>query len=256
MLKTSINVSISKDSMANSLALSFKKLSLNSSNSSNSLSSRPPTDENYTLTIICPLKAPFSIELPKKSTLRDLHIEVSARLSFSRSIFKLATKTSKNIPDNLTFFSEFGLKNGDKVYLNVNIQSGFKFNLAKCSPARKAVRRHVLAMTPEQVRDFFEAKHVIAIQVPYGGGIGTLSFHLEEPLSQDPAFYHGNLLRMFHVGQTRLLHSILMLDEGSFKGKYNGDLNAADFTSKGVPAKTVDTLITILEGFLKTVHKL
>ena len=109
-------------------------------------------------------------------------------------------------------------------------------------------------MTPEQVRDFFEAKHVIAIQVPYGGGIGTLSFDLEEPLSQDPAFYHGNLLRMFHVGQTRLFHSILMLGEGSFK--YNGDLNAAGFTSKRVPGKTVDTLITNLEGFLKTVHEL
>ena len=105
MFKTTINVSICKDSNANFLALSFKKLSLNSSNSSNSQSSRPPTDENYTLTIICPLKAPFSIKLPRKSTFRDLHIEVSARLSLSRSIFKLATKSKKNIPDNLFFFS-------------------------------------------------------------------------------------------------------------------------------------------------------
>ena len=66
----------------------------------------------------------------------------------------------------------YGIRNGTKLYVDVNIESGQIRNF-------RAITRYVHKMSPQEVRDFFEAKHTVCINIPMKTGIETLEFSLE-----------------------------------------------------------------------------
>ncbi len=79
---------------------------------------------------------------------------------------------------------------------------------------------------------------------------GGLNFSLDDPFNQDPEYYAESLERVFDFGRTHFFHSLSKIGNKGFRGKFNGDLPPDVFNSRGVPGRTVDTLISILEGLL------
>lgn len=202
-------------------------------------------------TVVCTVGESFTISLPKESAMRDIYIEVSIKTSLSKTFFKLSTEQPQKLPDNLSPIEEFKLINGSKLYMSVNIQSGIMSEFESMSPARRAIRSYVMAMSPAEVKDFFNATHRLCIKIPVSPvSTGTLKFSLDEPMNTEPEFYAESLERMYDIGKTHYIHSLTKTGEKSVKGKFDGDLAVDVFNSKGVPGRSVDTLISILESLL------
>ena len=205
-----------------------------------------------TLNIVCNMRDLFSVTVPLDSSVRDLHIEVSAKTSLSRSFFKLMHKY-QILTDNFRLLSEFDIRDGSKITLNVSIQSGVaSIENSSISPAQKAIRAHILKMKPQEVDDFFEAKHGLSIKVPIHNSFGTLKFKLDEPMPTDADFYQESWARVRNMTQVKELHSVREVSSNWWQGKFYGDLVPEVFNSKGVPGKTVDTIISILDSLLSS----
>ena len=212
--------------------------------------------EMVTLFIVSSMRASFTIQMPELSAARDIHLEISRKTSLSRSFFKLATD-SKELPDNLSPMADFGVQHGTKIYLNVSVESGILRNkVTKLNSAQKTIRQHVYQMKPEEVSAFFDAEHTVYIRLMLPTGIiGRLKFRLDRPLSSDPDFYATALERVFDKGQSGRIHSLHKTSTSNYKGKFHGDLSPDVFNSRGVPGRTVDTLVCILDNLLSMVNK-
>ena len=220
--------------------------------SSDIVSQSSTSTETMTLNIVCNMRELFSVHLPSDASVRDLYIEVSAKTSLSKSFFKLL-HNYQILADNFRLLSELHIQNGFRIILHVIIQSGANIiNGSDLSPARKAIRNYVFQMTPQQVDDFFEARQGLCIKVPLTNSVGTLKFHLDEPMPQNADFYIEAMERLNDLGQICHLHSVQEMSNNWWQGKFHGDLVPEVFNSKGVPGKTVDTIISILDGLLKS----
>ncbi len=167
--------------------------------------------------------------------------------SLSKSSFKLSSE-SKQLPDCFFLLSEYGVRNGTKIYLSVGIQCGQ--GMENLTPARRIFTRHVYSMSPQDVKDSFEAKHTVHILLRDADGIAALIFFLDNPMNQQPNYYTQkgrnvevvsgfNVLRCGHPPKKsgpEVSESYLPL------GVFNG---------RGVPGKTVDTLVSLLDAFLE-----
>ena len=219
---------------------------------------KPTGTENetdlITLNVTSSMRPAFTITLSKSSALRDIHLEVSIKTSLSRSFFKLSTET-KPLPDNLSPITQFSITNGTTIYLTVNIQSGImRSEVNQLTAAQKGVRSHVFQMKPEEISEFFAAKQSVQIRLPFPGGLtGTLKFKLDQPLSDDPDFFAPALERVFDRKGICKVQDMYKTSASSFKGKFRGDLPPEVFNSKGVPGKSVDTLVCILDNLIKNV---
>ena len=170
--------------------------------------------------------------------------------SLSKISFKLNTE-HRQLPDSMLLLPEYDAKNGTNIYLNVHIQSGLGGNIDNLTPARLAIGSYVFNMCPQDMKDFFEAKHTLCVKIPVGrNATGSLKFRLDEPLNQDPEYYAESLERVFHFGQTQFFHSLTKISNKGFREKFDGDLAPDVFNSPGVPGRTVRTLISNLEGLL------
>ena len=213
------------------------------------------TTDLMTLHLVCNMRDLFSVTLPYDSSVRDLYIEVSARTALSKTFFKLI-HNYQVLTDNFRLLSELSIRNESKVKLNVNIQSGVNsLENSNLTPARKAIRDYVLRMTPKQVNDFFDAKHGLCIKVPLNDAVGILKFKLDEPMPQNADFYDEAWQRVKDMGQICQLHSVEEVSSNWWQGKFHGDLVPEVFNSKGVPGKTVDTIISIMDGLLKSIWR-
>ena len=153
------------------------------------------SSELLSLPVVCSLRETFTVKVHTNATLRDIYLEVSMETSLSKSFFKLNTE-HKQLPDSLLLLSEYDVRNGTKIYLNVHIQSGLIGNIDNLTPARRAIRSYVFNMCPQDVKDFFEAKHTVCVKIPVGrNAIGSLKFSLDQPLNQDPEYHAKSLER-------------------------------------------------------------
>ena len=218
----------------------------------NSTSITSSARDMMTLHLICNMRDLLSVTVPTDSSVRDLHIEVSAKTSLSRAFFKLIHRY-QILTDNVRLLSEFKIVDGSKIILNVNVKSGMaSIENMQLSPARKAIRDYVLKMTPTQVNDFFDAKHGLCIKVPVRDSYGTLKFKLDEPMPTNADFYTEAWQRVEDMGQISQFHSVTQVTSNRWQGKFYGDLVPEVFNSKGVPGKTVDTIISIMDGILNS----
>ena len=214
------------------------------------------TSNTISILIISSMKKPFTINVPPTCSIRDIYLEISLVTSLSRTFFSLSTKDSKALPDKISPISEFEISNGTKIYLSVNIQSGLlKTKIAKMSAAQKSIRAYVFAMKPEQVRDFFNAEYQVEIKLKLPSAqMGRLRFKLDRPLSQDPDHYTRALERLFDFGQTNELKNVSKTSNTSYTGQFHGDLPPDVFSSSGVPARTVDTVVAVLDNLIRMVE--
>ena len=216
-----------------------------------SLEDHPETP--ITVNIICTLRENFTVTLAQGSSARDLYIEVSAHTSLSKTFFKLVHE-DRQLFDGFLLLREHNIKNGSNIYLSVYLQSGLlSVNFTKLSKTRKAIRSYIFAMTPEEVKKFFEAQHTLYIKVPVSDTVGTLRFNLDKPMSEDPSFYMESLARARQTGPRGQFLSFKELAPKNYEGKFYGDLAPDVYNSKGIPGKTVDTIISIMEGLLDSV---
>ena len=164
--------------------------------------------ELISLPVVCSIRGTFTVKAPSNATLRDIYLEVSMETSQSKSVFKLNTE-HKQLPDILLLLPEYDVKNGTKIYLNVHIQSGLIGNIDNLTPARQATRSYVFEMCPQDVKDFFEAKHTVCVKIPVGrNAIGSLKFSLDEPLNQEPEFYAESPEQISDFGPAHFFHSL------------------------------------------------
>ena len=205
-------------------------------------------EEPMTVYIICSIRPSFSIAVNSGFSIRDLYIEVSAHTSLSRSYFKLIYD-NKELVDGFRLITEKGLRDGSKVYLSGFMQSGLlSVNFTRLSKTRRAVRSYIFSLTPKEVADFFEAKFTLEIKIPIGEVVGTLTFKLEKPLPRDPVKYHQSVALYKKKGShfPKKRH----IDSNTVEGNFYGDLRPDVYNSKGVPGRTVDTIVSLMENLL------
>ena len=160
--------------------------------------------EQLTLHIKSATRQIFTVHLVgHRITSRDVYIEVSKMTSVSKLRFDLYFANSK-LPDTLVALTEFDITNGATFILHVKIQSGNLYpHFTKLPKSRQAVRKHVYAMSPNQIKKFFAAQLTIQCRIPVAHTMGTLRFKLHDPLPDDPNFYDTQFDRIEEFGYTQ-----------------------------------------------------
>ena len=235
------------------MAISSTNLAQAASELASQSSSQP---ETMTLSLICNLRDLFSVQLPSDASVRDLYIEVSAKTSLFKTFFKLL-HNYQLLADNFRLLRELNIRSGSRITLHVNIQSGVNcLDEASMTPARKTIRNDVFQLTPQQVDDFFEARQGLCIKVPLSANsIGTLKFHLDEPMPQNTEFYIEASERLNDLGQNCHLHSVQEMSDNWWRGKFHGDLVPKCSTPKGSLGKLLTPSFLSWMGYLTTYRR-
>ena len=207
----------------------------------------------FSIMIKSPLRDTLTLKLQgPRVTLRDIFLEVSIQLSISCNFFQLFY-SGKKLANSLIDVTEVGIQTtGSTVFLQPNVRSGdFSSNFSELSPARQAIRTYAFGLNSETVKEFFNGVATLYIRIPVGSTFGTLTLQMNEPLSDDPEFYMQTFERIADTGESQRVHS-LKKDLKTYQGKFNGDISAELFNSRGTPGRGVDTVVCILDNLLTT----
>jgi hypothetical protein len=213
------------------------------------------TSSNVVITMDCALglgaPGPVAIELPQPATGRDLHIKISTmtNLSRSRRQFKLFHNSKQvEIPDTLLPLAESGISSGARIPLVTNILTGqLSTNFEQIDPAQKAIiRQYVYSLPPSTIQRFFNADETLILRIPIMHTWATLKFRLDKPMTEDsiPPLETGT------YKEQSVIHRVRKRDERTLAGRFNGGLPEYLFDSQGIPSRTVDTVVSILDNLL------
>lgn len=194
--------------------------------------------------INCAMRTCNPLEMSPLATGRDIYIQVSIATNLSRKNFKLFYKSAL-IQDNLLSLSSSGVTSGSQVSLHPNIRSGSNF--VELDPVREAIRKYVFSLSSAFINDFFEAREELAVRIPVGGQWGNLKFKLDKPLPSEP-FDLSNVEQMEDMSNVQLGQ----LDQHTYLGHYSGSIPRESYDSRGVPSRTVDTVVSILDDFVSS----
>ncbi len=223
------------------------------SNSTFSLAQQPT--DLISLSVLTVYKEPLTVKVHQNGTLRDIHLEVSRATSLSRSFFTLTTEAIQHLSDTMfVLLSRYGIRNDTKIYVSMNIPVGHIHYLESLPPERRAVRRYVYGMNPQNVEDFFGAKITLYIPSPnpWNSSIGLFRFGLDQPIKLHPKYYTSTLGRCHSSGGRGLhiLRPVNFYGNGGLRGQFSSDPPYDAFDSRGVPVKTVDHLVGLLANLL------
>ncbi len=129
--------------------------------------------------------------------------------------------------------------------------------LNSLTPERRPIRSFVYTiMQPQNLTKSFDGEIAMFIRMlafATNPLFGSIKFQLDKPLSQYPRFYLKSLNRVVDLKlQKRFNHSLSDISHQKFECKYQSDLPDDFFNSRGVPGKTVETLVSLLEGLHET----
>lgn len=202
-----------------------------------------------TINVDCALRPCEAIQLPASATGRDLYLQVSASTNLSRKLFKLLFRSTL-IEDTFNQLSQYGIVSGVNVSLLPNITAGqMSSNFAKLDPARQAIRKYAFSLSVATVQRFFSAEEELKVRIPVAGQWGTLKFKLDNPMPEESLTLPETADRYSDVS---MLHSVKQPNDRTYSGKFSGSLKPDSLDSRGVPSRTVDTIVNILENLLDT----
>ena len=215
------------------------------------------------LLVVNPMRAPLVIELLEWATFRDLYHEVCARTCLPRSSFKLShDRIGVLSPENFRQMVDCGITSGTKIHLGVNMQTGTYSSEPKLKFNEKFIRERVNKMTPDEVQLFFRGKYTLDFTIPPMPGLefcGTAQFIMRRPMSNSPPQFLTCFERLTpkreithdasgnkKTGKIVGVDSSVQLCTLLLKTKLSQDF----YDSQGMPARTMETLISMFEGFL------
>ena len=154
-----------------------------------------------TLYIKSTMRETFSIGLLSFEgfTTRDVYIGVSEDTSLSTTQFQLFFGDTK-LPNEQVELENFNIVHNSTIMLHIGAQSPGALgpDVAKMSPARQAVRRHVFSMSPDEVSRFFGAESTVGVIIPDAHSGTFLSNWLFE-IQLDTALYNEDDPLCYHA---------------------------------------------------------
>jgi hypothetical protein len=151
----------------------------------------------------------------------------------------------QEIPDNPIALADYNISDGSRLILVVNTQTGYRSWNVQLDELRESVRAGVFGMSVSHVHAFFNAEAALTLRVPVGNQMGTLTYKLDQRLPDDM----GN--------HTPITDPEYNLDEAEYRPdatifRSNCDvvLPPECFTSRGAPARTVDTIVSLVDNLL------
>jgi hypothetical protein len=209
-----------------------------------------------TIEINCGMKKCEPVCLPRSATGRDLYLSVSTATNLSRRLFKLYSKSQSTlIPDGLIPLADYRVVSGSQVSLLPNLQSGSTgSNFEQIDPARQAIHTYVFSLSAQAVKAFFDAEAEIRVPIPVGRQSGVLKFRLHHPLPTRslPADDELDINSAANFPNIHRFRCVKRPDDRTMTGKFSGSLPSECYDSYGVPGRTVDTMVQILENVLET----
>ena len=109
-----------------------------------------------------------------------MYIGVAEDTSLSTTQFQLFFGDTK-LPNELVELENFDIVHNSTIMLHIGAQSPGALgpDVAKMSPARQAVRRHVFSMSPDDVENFFFAKSMVGVIIPGAHSSDTCTYHFQ-----------------------------------------------------------------------------
>ena len=133
-----------------------------------------------------------------------------------------------------------------QVLLLPTIQTGVE--TVEKNPAREAIEKYAFSLSPTLVRSFFEANTALHVAIPVGRTFGTLELKLNNPLPSKTVLEDEN----GEISDVNMIHNVQQPDRYTYHADCSLSLPHDAYDYRGQPARTVDTILHILDNLLTT----
>lgn len=136
--------------------------------------------------------------------------------------------------------------------LITDVQTGGRStNCENTHPLYEAIEKYAFSLSKEFVQSFFDAEAELFLRIPVGDGIwARLNYKLNRPIEPITVVLENYDAELTHYG---MFHGVTRPDPLTYRANFSATSLPLDaYDSRGQPARTVDTIVTILEYIITT----